>query len=89
MGDKEEFTFENQLLKEDKKKYLEYLGVKLILLNSLSGYKTIWDCCFKFVKGNGDYYYFVDLEVYKFTEKQNLWGYLAETENINHRSSLR
>ena len=68
-------------MKEGPKKYLQYISLKLVLLNSLSGYKSIWDSCLKWVKGNGDYYYFVDLDVYKFAEKQKIWGYLVEDQN--------
>ena len=89
VGEREEFDFEDQLMKENNKKYLDYVSLKLLLLNSLSGYKTIWDCCFKFVKGNGDYYYFVDLEVYGFAEKQKIWGYNLESQTVNHRQSLK
>lgn len=42
------------------------MSLKLVLLNSLAGYKIIWDSTFKWVKGNGEYYYLVDLDVHSF-----------------------
>ena len=58
------------------------MSLKLVLLHSLSGHKTIWDSCFKWVKGNGEYYYFVDLDVGKFGEKHKVWGVEAKDSNI-------
>jgi hypothetical protein len=42
------------------------MSLKLVLMNSLTASKMIEEGCFKWVKGNGYYYYFVDLEVNKF-----------------------
>lgn len=89
MAEKDEFAFEEGLLKQNVKQFLEYMSLKLVLLNSLSGYKTIWDCCFRWVKGNGNYYYFVDLDVYKFTEKHKVWGVEAQDANIPSRVTLK
>lgn len=72
------------------KKYLEYIGLKLLLLHSYKSDKCIEEATFKFAKGTfGDYYYFVDLVVHRYCDREKIWGILILDENVQESAEKK
>jgi hypothetical protein len=51
ISEKDERIYEDQLKEKNRKAYLEYLSLKLILLYSLKTDVLLESCLFKYIKG--------------------------------------
>ena len=74
VSEKDERAFEDQLKEKDRKAYLEYVSLKLLLLYSLKTDVLLESCLFKYIKGEGDTYYLTDIQLYKKTSAGRVWG---------------
>lgn len=79
VSEKDERVFEDQLKEKDRKAYLEYLSLKLLLLYSLKTDVLLESCLFKYIKGEGDTYYLTDIQLYKKTSAGRVWGEFKHT----------
>lgn len=61
-----------------------------MLLHSFRSDRAIEEATFRFAKGAfGDYYYFVDLQVHRFCDREKLWGILILEENIQQSAETK
>lgn len=74
ISEKDERIFEDQLKEKNRKAYLEYLSLKLILLYSLKTDVLLESCLFKYIKGEGETYYLTDVQLYKKSSAGKIWG---------------
>ena len=74
VSQKDERIYEDQLKEKDRKAYLEYLSLKLLLLYSLKTDVLLESCLFKYIKGTGDSYYLTDIQLYKKSSAGKIWG---------------
>lgn len=66
------------------KGFLEYFALKLALMHSFHNEKCIEEATFKFTKSSvGDFYYFVDLHIHRFCDRESLWGIQIVEEKIH------
>ena len=78
VSEKDERSFEESLKEKDIKRYLEYISLKLILIYSLKTDVLIQSALFKYIKGEGDYYYLTDILIYKKNQPSFIWGVFKE-----------
>jgi hypothetical protein len=72
--EKDERIYEDQLKEKDRKAYLEYLSLKLLLLYSLKTDTLLESCLFKYIKGEGETYYLTDIQLFKRSSAAKIWG---------------
>lgn len=74
ISEREERSFEEALREKDRKKYLEYISIKLLLLYSLKTDIFLENSLFKYIKGEGETYYLTDIQVYRKSPANVVWG---------------
>ena len=80
VSEKEERRYEDELREKSVKLYLEYIGIKMLLLYSVKTDVLIKSSLLKFIKGEGNNFYLTDIQVYDKGKAHYLWGDIRHME---------